>query len=262
MMRARADWLSFYVLIFIVLLYLPSVFVLIFSLNSGIHVAFPLKSLTIDWYSRMISNDALLAAALNSLRIGAISAMAATIIGVLGAFVLVRYRPPGSKPIATLAMLPLLIPGVILGISMLVMLRVMGFQNSLIAVACGHVMFCTPLTLSIMSSRFVALDAAIEEAALDLGANEWRTFMSITLPLCWSAMLSSFILAFVASFDEFIIAFFLAGTQITLPLYIWGQLRFPNRLPEILALGSCTLAFSFACVLLAEWLRRRSPLLT
>jgi spermidine/putrescine transport system permease protein len=260
--RARVDWLGIYVPIFIVLLYLPSLFVFIFSLNSGIHVAFPLKSLTFDWYSHMASNDALLAAARNSLRIGTISGLVATIFGVLAAFVLVRYHPPGSRPIATLAMLPLLIPGVILGISMLVMLRVLGFQNSLVAVAFGHVMFCTPLTLSIMSSRFVALDASIEEAALDLGANEWRTFMAITLPLCWSAMLSSFILAFVASFDEFIIAFFLAGTQITLPLYIWGQLRFPSRLPEILALGSCTLAFSFVCVLLAEWLRRRTLPLT
>lgn len=257
--RGETNWLAVYVPLFVVLLYLPSVFILLFSLNDATHIAFPLKGLTIRWYEGMAGNQALLAAALNSASVGAVSAAFATLIGTCGAFALTRYNLKGARAIASLSMLPLLIPGVILGISLLVMLRAIGVGNSLTAITVGHVMFCTPLSLSVMVSRFVALDPAIEEAAMDLGATELKTFLAITLPLSWSAILSSFILAFSASFDEFIIAFFLAGTDVTLPLYIWGQLRYPNRLPEILALGSCTLLLSFALVVLAEWLRRKAP---
>jgi len=108
-----------------------------------------------------------------------------------------------------------------------------------------------------MISRFVDLDRTLEEAALDLGAKEIGTFLQITLPLSASAIVSAFILCFLTSFDEFVIAFFLSGTRSTLPLYIWGQLRFPQKLPEILALGSCVLVGSLVLVMLGEVLRRK-----
>jgi spermidine/putrescine transport system permease protein len=111
-----------------------------------------------------------------------------------------------------------------------------------------------------MISRYVDLDRTLEEAALDLGAREIGTFLQITLPLSASAIASSFILCFLTSFDEFVIAFFLAGTENTLPLYIWGELRFPAKLPEILALGSCVLVASLILVMLGEVLRmKRTP---
>lgn len=252
-------WLYVYVPLFAVLLYLPSFFILLFSLNDGIYVAFPLKGLTTIWYEKMAANGALLEAAGNSFAVGLFAATLATVFGTLGAFAVVRYRLPMAKPISVLANLPLLIPTVILGIAMLVMLRAIGFDNSLWAIACGHVVVCTPLSLSVMLSRFVDLDPALEEAALDLGANERKTFFVITLPLSVSAIASSFILCFTTSFDEFVVAFFLSGPEQTLPLYIWGQLRFPTTLPMILALGSVVLGATLVLVVFSEWLRRQGP---
>ncbi|MDY0885563.1 ABC transporter permease [Dongia soli] len=253
----RRQWLWFYTRLFAVILYLPSVFILLFSFNSGIHVAFPLKEWTFDWYIALGRNGALLTAAGNSLKVGVAASLMSTTIGVLGGFALVRYRWPGGQGLTALSMMPLLMPSIIMGISLLVLLRTIGFGNSLTAITIGHIVFCTPLSLSIMMSRFVTLDRTLEEAALDLGANEIGTFLKITLPLSVSAIAASIILCLTASIDEFVIAFFLAGTDVTLPLYIWGQLRFPSRLPEILALGSCMLLGTLALIVVGEMLRRR-----
>jgi spermidine/putrescine transport system permease protein len=252
-------WLYVYVPLFAVLLYLPSFMILLFSLNDGIYVAFPLKGFTTMWYEKLAANDALLRAARNSFAVGFFAATFATIFGTLGAFAIVRYKLRLAKALTVLANLPLLIPAIILGIAMLVLLRFLGFDNSLWAIAFGHVVVCTPLSLSVMLSRFVDLDPALEEAALDLGANERKTFFVITLPLSLSAIASSFILCFTTSFDEFVVAFFLSGPEQTLPLYIWGQLRFPTTLPMILALGSVVLGATLALVVFSDWLRRRGP---
>ena len=246
-----------YALAFAIVLYLPSACVLLFSLNSGIHIKFPLDSLTFGWYRALATNNALVAATLNSLKVGSSVAVLATAIGVPGAFALVRYGLKGTKTIASLSMMPLLIPVIILGISLLVLLRVAGVGNSLLAITIGHVILCTPLSLSIMMSRFTSLDRRLEEAAMDLGAPGRIVFRRIILPLSATAILSSLILCFLTSFDEFVIAFFLSGTSVTLPLYIWGQLRFPARLPEILALSSCVLLGSLALVVFGELLRRK-----
>lgn len=252
-------WLYLYVPIFTVLLYLPSFMILLFSFNDGIYVAFPLKGFTTNWYHKLAENDALLRAAGNSFVVGFCAASLATIIGTLGAFAIVRFRLPLAKSLTVLANLPLLIPAIILAIALLVLLRFVGVENSLWAIGFGHVIVCTPLSLSVMLTRFVDLDPALEEAALDLGANERKTFFVITLPLSLSAIASSFILCFTTSFDEFVVAFFLSGPEQTLPLYIWGQLRFPTTLPMILALGSVVLGATLALVVLSEWLRRRGP---
>lgn len=255
--HAKKQWLWAYTLLFAVILYLPSVFILIFSFNSGIHVAFPLKEWTVDWYRQLTQDQSLLDAAANSLKVATATSIASTAIGTLGAFALVRYRWPGGQTITGLSMLPLLMPSIIMGIALLVLLRAAGLDNSLTAITVGHIIFCTPLGLSIMMSRFVTLDRSLEEAAMDLGANEVSTFIKITLPLSAAAIFASIILCFTTSIDEFVIAFFLSGTDVTLPLYIWGQLRFPAHLPEILALGSCMLVGSLFLIFISEALRRR-----
>ncbi|HEY4163146.1 MAG TPA: ABC transporter permease [Dongiaceae bacterium] len=255
--RIGKHWLWGYTLAFVVLLYLPSACIVLFSFNSGIHIAFPLASFTTSWYQGMARNGSLIEAAINSFKVGLPAATASTVIGVLGAFGLVRFHLKGGKTITALSVMPLLIPSIILAISLLVMLRIIGIGNSLFAITLGHIVFCTPLSVAIMMSRFVDLDRSLEEAALDLGAREVGTFLQITLPLSASAIVSSFILCFLTSFDEFLIAFFLSGTQLTLPLYIWGQMRFPSHLPEILALGSCVLLSSLVLVVLGEALRKK-----
>ena len=137
-------------------------------------------------------------------------------------------RSPLAATISAIARLPILIPGVIVGISLLILVNLIGLGPSRIAIVLGHILVALPTTVVIMRSRFAAIPKTIREAALDLGASDWTTFRRVMLPLSLPAIVSAFMLAFLISFDEFIVVFFLAGTEPTLPLYIWSQLRFPE----------------------------------
>jgi spermidine/putrescine transport system permease protein len=109
----------------------------------------------------------------------------------------------------------------------------------------------------VLVSRLEGFDKNLEEASFDLGESGWSTFWRVTFPLALPGIVASLLLCFTISFDEFVLAFFLSGNETTLPIFIFSQLRFPNRLPGVLALGSCILVFSFLIVTLSEWLRRR-----
>jgi spermidine/putrescine transport system permease protein len=154
---------------------------------------------------------------------------------------------------------PLVAPGIIIGFALLMISRkVLGLSLSLITIGAGHVLLCIPLAMLVIIPRLEGLDRSYEEASMDLGEAEWGTFRRVVFPLALPAIVASLFLTFVTSLDEFILAFFLGGNEATLPLYIYGQLRFPDRLPRVLALGSCILVFSSLLILVAEWLSRRS----
>jgi spermidine/putrescine transport system permease protein len=114
-----------------------------------------------------------------------------------------------------------------------------------------------PFSMLVLIARLEGFDKSLEEASLDLGESGWRTFWRITFPLALPGIVSSLLLSFTESLDEFVIAFFLGGNDVTLPLFIWSQLRFPAKLPGVLALGSCILVLSFIIVVLADVVRRR-----
>jgi spermidine/putrescine transport system permease protein len=133
----------------------------------------------------------------------------------------------------------------------------MGVSLSLYTVSLGHILISVPFAMATMIPRFEGFDKSMEEASADLGENSIWTFWRVTFPIMFPGVLASLLLCFTISFDEFIMAFFLAGTDPTLPIYIWSQLRFPQRLPGVLALGACILVISFAVVFLSQWLRRR-----
>jgi spermidine/putrescine transport system permease protein len=159
-------------------------------------------------------------------------------------------------------MLPLLLPEIIIGVSLLVVLIQLGLPLSLWTVILGHTLICMPFSIAILYSAFVNMDQSLEEVSLDLGETQWGTFRRVTLPLVTPGLLSSFLIAFTISLDEFIIAFFLTGTQATLPVYIWGQLRFPAKLPGVMALGFMLLLLSLVLLSLGEYFRRRMNRLT
>ena len=168
-----------------------------------------------------------------------------------------RYRIPGQKPVVFVIMLPLVIPGIILGIALLILMSRLGVTLSLYTVALGHVLLCVPFAMATMIPRFEGFDKSMEEASADLGENSIWTFYRVTFPIMFPGVLASLLLCFTISFDEFIMAFFLAGTDPTLPIYIYSQLRFPQKLPGVLALGACILVISFVVVFFSQWLRRR-----
>ncbi len=246
-----------YVVLYLVFLYLPVALIPLFSFNDSIQAAFPLKGFTLGWYQSLAGNEALYGALLTSLFVATIAASVATLCGVTIAYMEVRGGSRAASVISGLARLPILIPGVVAGIALLILVNLAGLGPSRSAVVLGHVLVALPTTVVVMRSRFASIPKSIAEAAADLGATGWPTFARIMLPLAAPAIGSAFMLAFLTSFDEFIVAFFLAGAEPTLPLFIWGQLRFPKALPSVMALGTTILVASIAIAALAEALRRR-----
>jgi spermidine/putrescine transport system permease protein len=252
------DWLGFYAIAFVALLYGPVLLLPPFSFNDGIYIAFPFQGFTTRWYVEMANNPSLMAALRNSLKVGIVVAVISTALGLLAAKAITRYRMPGKGPIVGMIMIPLVIPSIVLGVASLVVLRkVFDVPLSLWTIGAGHVVQCVPLSMLVLMSRLQGFDRNLEEASLDLGESAWMTFWRVTFPLAFPGVVSSLLLAFTTSFDEFVIAFFLAGNESTLPLFIWSQLRFPAKLPGVLALGSCILVMSFVVVILADFARRR-----
>jgi spermidine/putrescine transport system permease protein len=255
--EAGSRWLGVYIVAYLVFLYLPVLLIPLFSFNDSIQAAFPLQGFTLQWYSTLFGNSALSGALWNSLVIGAIAATGATLCGITVSYMDLYGRSPLAAAISAIARLPILIPGVIVGISLLILVNLIALGPSRIAIVLGHILVALPTTVVIMRSRFAAIPKTIREAALDLGASDWTTFRRVMLPLSLPAIISAFMLAFLISFDEFIVVFFLAGTEPTLPLYIWSQLRFPKSLPTVMALGTSILAVSFVIAGAAEILRHR-----
>jgi len=255
-------WLGGYVIAYLVFLYLPVSLIPLFSFNDSIQAAFPLQGFTLDWYRTLIGNSALTKAFLNSLMIGIVAATIATICGITIAYADLNIRSPWAATVSNLSRLPILIPGVISGVALLILVNLTGIAPSRTAIVLGHVLVALPTTVVVMRGRLAAIPKSLSEAALDLGASDAQAFWRVIVPLSLPAAASAFMLAFLISFDEFIVAFFLVGTEPTLPLYIWAQLRFPKSLPSVMALGTLILAGSVIIVGLAELLRRRGLSIT
>jgi spermidine/putrescine transport system permease protein len=252
---ARGAGLFAYALLYLAFLYGPVLFLPIFSFNNSIFIAFPFQGFTTRWYGEMLADEAMHRALLNSLKVGAVVAVASTVLGLLAARALTRYRVPGASAVLGFASLPLFIPEIVLGIALVLLLDRLDIPLSLVSVAFGHLLVCLPFAITVLISRLEGFDRSLEEASRDLGDTALQSFFRVTLPLALPGIVASLLLTFLVSFDEFLIAFFLAGNDATLPLYIWGQLRFPFRLPAVLALGAAILVVTTGLVVLAEWVR-------
>jgi len=256
---SKLKWLSpgaLYFLAVCVLLYLPIILLIIFSFNNSTALVFPLKGFTLQWYGQLFKNRELLKAVGNSLMIGAGSSLVATILGTMGAFAIVRFRLPGRGVFLAVAALPLVIPYVILGVSLLIFFNEVGIPLSAFAAGLAHVIISIPYAMLIVASRLVGFPDNLEEAAMDLGASYWEALLRVTIPICSPALMAAFLLCFTMSFDEYAIASFLVGTDATLPVYLYSQLRFPTRLPMVVALAAILMTVTMVVMLLSEWLRR------
>lgn len=251
-------WRMLFSSAYLMYLYLPIAILPLFSFNDSYYISFPLKEFTTRWYTELFADPSIHSALLNSVEIALITALLSTILGIMTARPLAKYRLRGAKPILGLIMLPMVIPELILGVSLLVILNSASLGLGKWAVVLGHVLVCYPFSVAILMSRLEGFNVSLEEASMDLGATPWQTFWRIVLPLTLPGVIASFLLTFTISFDEFLIAFFLSSNEPTLPVYIWGQLRFPKKLPSALALGTLIIAASFIVVAFAEWLRRQN----
>jgi spermidine/putrescine transport system permease protein len=250
----RAGLLA-YAIFYLAFLYVPVLFLPLFSFNDSVFIVFPLTGFTTKWYAQMLADGAMLHALGNSLEVGAVTALLSTVLGLLAAKALTRYRVPGGSALLALTSLPLFIPDIVLGISLLILLNTIAIPLSLLTVIAGHTLICVPFAITVLMSRFEGFDRSLEEASLDLGESGWMTFWRVTFPLALPGIISSLLLCFIVSFDEFMLAFFLSGNEPTLPIYMYGLLRFPDSMPTVLALGTVILVGSVVLITATEMLR-------
>lgn len=241
----------------VLFLYAPLVVLLIFAFNNGNIPALPIKSFSTKWFGRAFADTPLIQALLRSALIAVINGLAATLLGTMAAVSLARKKLPLRGVMMTLILLPLVVPYIVLAVGLVVLLHEFGITTSLAAVLAGHVVISLPYSVLVILPRLRTLDSSIVEAASDLGASELKAFALVTLPLLAPAMLSSFLIAFTVSFDEFAIASFLAPAgSPTYPVYLYAGARTPALLPEVIAVGSIVIAISIAVIIAADFARR------
>ena len=250
--------LRLFFVVFIAVLYAPALLLPIFAFNDSSIVAFPLSGFTTDWFRDLWRTEELHDATLNSLFVAITSAVLATALGLLAASASVRSRFFGQGAMLGLIMVPMVLPEIIVGMSLLAVVATLGFGLNLWLIVLAHTLICTPFAIAVLRGAFQQLDPSLEEASRDLGESRAMTFWRVTLPLVLPGVISSLLISFTISLDEFIIAFFLQGTETTLPVYIWGNLRLPQRVPMMMALGTVLLVLSIVLLTLAEVIRSRS----
>ncbi len=239
----------------LVFLYLPVVVLIVFSFNDNVVTTLPLRGFTLGWYEKMFANSDMLAAIGNSFYVATCATILTLLIGVPAAFALDRANFPGKAVFRRIVVLPLALPGIITGISMLNLFRTLGFNLSLETVILGHATALIAIVLTQVYARLQRFNRRLEEASDDLGARPWQTLLFVTLPNIRSAIIGSALLAFTLSFDEIPVTFFLTGRDNTLPMYIYSTLR-RGITPEINAIGSIIVVASLGLILLSVRLLR------
>jgi spermidine/putrescine transport system permease protein len=254
----RGVGLRTYAVIYLIFLYAPIVLLPIFAFNEGTIIAFPLSGFSTKWFAALADNTALQAAVQNSLIIASCTAVFATLLGICAARAGAMSDFSFKKGMIGFIMLPLVLPEIIIAVALLVIfVQVLGITPSNWTVIAAHTLICTPFSIAILNGAFQNLDPAFEEAAMDLGENRWGAFRLVILPLVMPGVISSMLISFTISLDEFIIAFFLTGSNPTMPVYIWGATRFVDSLPMIMALGTILVTLSVTLLVIAEIFRRR-----
>ena len=261
---SRSRWLLVHASAVFAFLYLPIAVLIVYSFNGQGVGGFPPRNLTFDWYRILFSDGAIWDSVLNSLEV-AFAAMAISLaFGIPAALALDRANFPGKALFRRLILLPLILPGIITGLSLLMLFNVSiiiaafkwttGQHLSLLTIVLGHGTALISVATTEVFAGLQKLDRAQEEASLDLGANYWQTFWRVTVPNLKLPIIGAALLIFTLSMDEIAVSFFLIGRENTLPLEIWGRLR-RGITPEINAIS--TIIFVFSLVTIVFWYRLR-----
>ena len=234
-----------------VFLFAPILTLVLFSFNANRYGTFPFTGWTMHWYGQVFHDYQIKDALFTTLRISAEVTAIATFVGTAAAFPLVRSRLPFRSGIRIGMMLPIMIPGLLIGVSLLVLLTdVFHLQLSEQTAVIGQAVYTTPFVVLLVAARLQGFDPALERAASDLGANTLRRLRYVVLPLIMPAIFAGALFAFTLSLDEFIITLFLIGANNTLPIYIYTQVKF-GITPEVNALASLLLAASLILIAIA-----------
>jgi len=247
-------WLAAYATLVFAFLYLPILVLIVYSFNGQGVGGFPPRDLTLNWYRMLFQDDAIWQSVLNSLMVALASVLIALALGIPAGLALDRATFPGKGTFRRLVLLPLVLPGIITGLSLLMLFREVDVKLSLITVILGHGTALISVATTEVFAGLQKLDRAQEEASLDLGATYWQTFWRVTLPNLKLSIIGAALLIFTLSMDEIAVSFFLIGRDNTLPLEIWGRLR-RGITPEINAIS--TIIFVFSLIAIVLWYRLR-----
>jgi len=253
----RSPLLAAYSALAFAFIYLPILVLVIYSFNRDGVGGFPPRNFTIDWYHQLFTDSAIWDSVVNSLIVAAGAVVFSLVLGLLAALALDRADFPGKALFRRLVLLPLILPGIITGLSMLMFAVFAGFQRSLTLVFLGHGTALISVATTEIFAGLQKMDRRQEEASLDLGATPWRTFWRVTLPNLRLSLIAAGLLIFTLSMDEIAVTFFLIGSDNTLPLEIWGRLR-RGITPEINAISTLILLISIVLITIWYHLRTRA----
>lgn len=232
-------------------LFSPIVLLVLFSFNANKYGTFPFTGWTTHWYGEVFGNYQIKDALTTSLKVAAEVTLISTVVGTAAAFPLVRSRLPFRSGITIGMTLPIMIPGLLIGVSLLILMTsFFHVQLSVQTAVIGQAVYTTPFVLLLVAARLQGFDTSLERAASDLGANTFNRLRYVVLPLIMPAVFAGALFAFTLSLDEFIITLFLIGAQNTLPIYIYTQVKF-GITPEVNALASLLLAASLILIAFA-----------
>ncbi len=247
----RLPILRIYAVLALSFLFLPVLILVLLSFNKNITGVFPLEGFTMDWYREAFNKGILWPALENSVRIAAGTALMSALLGTPAAFALTRYSFRFRKALRVILSIPISMPTLLIGISLLSFFAFFSISRSLITVIIGHVVYCVPYMVLAVSARLQEFDFTVEEAAHDLGATPFRTFRMIIFPLIRPTIVGAMLLIFSLSFNMFVITYFNIGAQSTLPMVIWSMLR-PGIDPSLNALATMVIAVSIGLLFLAN----------
>lgn len=253
----RSPLLAAYSLLVFAFIYLPIVVLVVYSFNRDGVGGFPPRHFTLDWYRQLFADGSIWDSVLNSLIVAAGAVALSLTLGLLAALALDRSDFPGKALFRRLVLLPLILPGIITGLSLLMFAVLAGLRLSLFTVFLGHGTALISVAATELFAGLQKTDRAQEEASLDLGATPWRTFWHVTLPNLNLSLVAAGLLIFTLSMDEIAVTFFLIGRDNTLPLEIWGRLR-RGITPEINAISTLILAVSVLLIIVWYRIRMRS----
>lgn len=229
-------------------LYGPMLVIGLLSFNDNVVGTLPLRGFTLKWYADALANQDIIDAIRNSVLVASCAVVIAVLLGVPGALVVDRYEFPGKSIFRRFVLLPLILPGVITGVSFLSLFTLLNVQLSLGTVILAHGTALVSTVLTTVYARLLRLDRSMEEASRDLGASALQTFLRVTLPNIRTAIVAAALLAFTLSMDEIPVTFFVIGQQNTLPMYIWSALR-RGFTPAINAVSTVILILGIGAVI-------------
>jgi putative spermidine/putrescine transport system permease protein len=262
-MESRATRIALWVWVGLVLLFLsiPIVVICLYAFDKSNVQSWPIGGLTTKWFGPAIHNGDMQQALWLSLEAASFATLIALVLGTLASFGVHRFRFFGREAISFLLVLPIALPGIITGMALNSYFTYWKLNFGLLTIVIGHATFCVVVVYNNVIARLRRVPGSLTEASMDLGADGWQTFRYVTFPTISTALISGGLLAFALSFDEVIVTTFTAGAQNTLPIWIFGQIRLGQQLPQVNVVVFLILAVTIIPVAVAQRLTRESGIL-